>query len=36
VVRDDAGQALAYGYFEEELGRAAKLLSKNEGREGSR
>ena len=32
VVRDHNGQALAYGYFEDEAGRrsAAKLLSKDE------
>jgi hypothetical protein len=34
VVRDHSGQALAYVYFEDELGRrsAAKLLSKDEAR----
>jgi hypothetical protein len=34
VVRDHGGQALAYVYFEEELGRrsAAKLLTKDEAR----
>ena len=34
IVRDGAGQALAYVYYEEEPGRrsAAKLLSKDEGR----
>ena len=34
IVRDHDGQALAYGYFEEEPGRrsAAKLLSKDEAR----
>jgi hypothetical protein len=34
VVRDHSGQALAYVYFEEELGRrsAVKLLTKDEAR----
>ena len=34
VVRDHSGQALAYGYYEEEPGRrsAAKLLTKDEAR----
>ena len=34
IVRDANGQALAYGYFEEELRRrsAAKLLTKDEAR----
>ena len=34
IVRDHAGQALAYVYYEEESGRrsAAKLLSKDEAR----
>jgi hypothetical protein len=34
IVRDSDGQALAYGYYEEESGRrsAAKLLSKDEAR----